>query len=63
MAWSGTLRATDALARYGGEEFALLLPGSSLDAAATVLGRLRAITPEGVTLSAGLAQAEVNETA
>jgi len=63
LAWSGTLRATDALARYGGEEFALLLPGSTLDAAATVLDRLRSVTPEGATLSAGLAQAEVNETA
>jgi len=63
MAWSRALRTTDTLARYGGEEFALLLPGSTLDAAATVLDRLRSVTPEGVTLSAGLAQAEVNETA
>ncbi|MEK8053273.1 diguanylate cyclase [Ideonella sp. DXS22W] len=35
------LRTSDALARWGGEEFLLLLPGTPLAAAETVLARLR----------------------
>jgi diguanylate cyclase (GGDEF)-like protein len=55
QAWRTQLRASDTLARYGGEEFALLFPASSVEAAVTVLGRVRAATPLSQTCSAGLA--------
>ena len=51
--WSGELRASDLLARYGGEEFALALPGMGPEHAAEVIERLRRVTPEGETCSAG----------
>ena len=53
-----TLRQFDYAARYGGEEFALLLPGTSADQAAMLLGRLRlrwAILHPEVTFSTGVA--------
>jgi len=55
-AWRTELRETDTLVRYGGEEFAIALPGCSVEEAATVLERLRAVTPEGQTCSIGLAE-------
>jgi diguanylate cyclase (GGDEF)-like protein len=54
-AWSGQLRATDILARYGGEEFSLVLPGCGLPDGRVLVERLRETTPEGQTLSAGIA--------
>jgi diguanylate cyclase (GGDEF)-like protein len=54
--WRGALRAEDTLARYGGEEFAAVLPRCRLDDAHEVLERLRALTPEGLTCSVGLAE-------
>ena len=54
-AWSSMLRTTDLLCRYGGEEFSVLLPAATTDQAAEVLERLRAVTPQGQTFSAGLA--------
>jgi diguanylate cyclase (GGDEF)-like protein len=66
------LRAADALARWGGEEFLLLMPGTSVDDARTVLDRLRAAVAEGgfeqiapglqVTFSAGLVAVQEGET-
>jgi diguanylate cyclase (GGDEF)-like protein len=53
-AWSEALRQGDILARYGGEEFALALPGTGIDAAETMLERLRDLLPEGQTCSAGV---------
>jgi len=57
-------RAEDFLARIGGEEFALLLPMTTLEAAATVADKLRCVVegaefrhhgdPVRVTMSAGL---------
>src|SRR5260370_38864531 len=38
------LRRTDYIARWGGEEFNMLLPGTRLDAATTVLERVRTAT-------------------
>jgi diguanylate cyclase (GGDEF)-like protein len=54
-AWSRTLRTTDLLCGYGGEEFGVLPPAATTDQAAEVLERLRAVTPQGQTFSAGLA--------
>jgi diguanylate cyclase (GGDEF)-like protein/PAS domain S-box-containing protein len=54
-AWQAAIRATDRLVRYGGEEFALLLPNCSPDHALTLANRLRAVMPDGVTVSIGVA--------
>jgi diguanylate cyclase (GGDEF)-like protein len=54
-AWSAMLRTTDLLCRYGGEEFSVLLPGATTEEAAEVLERLRSVTPQQQTFSAGLA--------
>jgi diguanylate cyclase (GGDEF)-like protein len=54
-AWRSVLRETDLLARYGGEEFAVALPGCDAETAAQLVERLRAVTPEGESCSAGLA--------
>ena len=55
QAWRACLRGGDFLARYGGEEFGLLLEGCTLSEAMRVIERLRAATPAGQTLSAGIA--------
>jgi diguanylate cyclase (GGDEF)-like protein len=62
-AWLQHLRAVDLLARYGGEEFVLLLPGVGPERALEVLERLRAGTPAGQTVSAGVATWDGDETA
>jgi diguanylate cyclase (GGDEF)-like protein len=49
------LRTTDLLCRYGGEEFSVLLPDATSDRAAEVLERLRQVTSQGQTFSAGIA--------
>ena len=54
-AWDSTLRAEDAIARFGGEEFLVLLPDTSPEEAAEIVGRLRERTPMRQTCSAGLA--------
>jgi diguanylate cyclase (GGDEF)-like protein len=54
-AWTNQLRASDILARYGGEEFSLVLPGCTLGDGRVLVDRLREMTPEGQTLSAGIA--------
>ena len=56
MSWRRELRPTDILARYGGEEFAAVLPACSLEGAKVVVERIRAATPAGQTVSAGIAQ-------
>jgi diguanylate cyclase (GGDEF)-like protein/PAS domain S-box-containing protein len=55
-AWRLAVRASDFVARYGGEEFAVLLPDCPLDEALDVIERLREVTPEDQTVSAGLAE-------
>jgi diguanylate cyclase (GGDEF)-like protein len=44
--WQGMLRAGDVLARVGGDEFAVLLPGCTLETAATIAERLRSAVSE-----------------
>lgn len=60
-AWAGALRAEDLLARFGGEEFLCLFRRCGLAEALPVIERLRAATPGGVTVSAGLAAWEPGE--
>jgi diguanylate cyclase (GGDEF)-like protein len=64
LMWRRELRPTDILTRYGGEEFAAVLPACTLEGAMVVVERIRAATPAGQTVSAGIAQwdgAEDNE--
>jgi diguanylate cyclase (GGDEF)-like protein len=56
------LRPTDVLARYGGEEFGLLL-SCTVAPARTIVDRLRAVMPQGVTCSVGLAEWDRHEAA
>jgi diguanylate cyclase (GGDEF)-like protein len=62
-AWGSVLRPYDVLARYGGEEFSLLLPDVEIEDAITLVERLRAATPAGVTCSAGVAEWDGSEDA
>jgi diguanylate cyclase (GGDEF)-like protein/PAS domain S-box-containing protein len=55
-AWRLAVRASDFVARYGGEEFSVLLPDCPIDEAMDVIERLRQVTPEGQTVSAGVAE-------
>jgi diguanylate cyclase (GGDEF)-like protein len=61
VTWRRELRPTDILARYGGEEFAAVLPACSLEGAQVVVERIRAATPGGQTVSAGIAQWDGSE--
>jgi diguanylate cyclase (GGDEF)-like protein len=55
-AWQTRMRRSDLLARYGGEEFTVLLRDCTPVQAVMVLDDLRAVTPDGQTFSAGLAE-------
>ena len=59
--WSAALRPADRLARLLAGEFAIVLPGCAADDACRVLERVRAVRPEGVTASVGLAQWDGHE--
>jgi diguanylate cyclase (GGDEF)-like protein/PAS domain S-box-containing protein len=61
--WRSTLRPTDMIARYGGEEFAVLLAGCEMELAMEIVERLRSISVEGQTCSAGVAQWDGEESA
>jgi diguanylate cyclase (GGDEF)-like protein len=55
-AWRDTLGDRGFLARYGGEEFTVLLPGVGLVQARDLMESVRLATPDGVTVSVGLAE-------
>jgi diguanylate cyclase (GGDEF)-like protein len=61
--WRARLRVVDTLCRYGGEEFVVLLPDCPLNEATAVIERVRSATPEGQTLSGGIARWDGDETA
>ncbi len=61
--WRLRVRVVDTLARYGGEEFAMLLIGCPPADGAAVIQRVRAATPMGQTLSAGIAEWDGEESA
>ena len=61
--WRLIARVTDLIARYGGDEFAVLLCDCSADAARTVLERLRAALPDGMSCCAGVAQWDGDQSA
>lgn len=56
IAWDSELRGEDTIVRFGGEEFLVLLPDCPLEQAGAIVERLRGVTPQGQTCSAGLAQ-------
>jgi diguanylate cyclase (GGDEF)-like protein/PAS domain S-box-containing protein len=55
IAWDAELRGEDTMIRYGGEEFLVLLPDCPIEQAVGIVERLRAVTVDGQTCSAGLA--------
>jgi len=52
QALAGAARASDTVSRYGGEEFCLILPGTPLDAAVQLAGRIREEVPEACARAA-----------
>jgi len=63
QAWRNQLRPTDLLARYGGEEFTLVLPACDAEQAEQLVDRMRPLTPESQTFSAGIALRQQGEAA
>jgi diguanylate cyclase (GGDEF)-like protein/PAS domain S-box-containing protein len=55
VAWRGELRGEDTILRFGGEEFLVVLPGCDTVGATEIVERLRAVTTNEQTCSAGLA--------
>jgi diguanylate cyclase (GGDEF)-like protein len=62
-AWRSALRESDLLTRYGGEEFAIALPDCDAREAHRLIERLRAVTPQGESCSAGIATWDHSESA
>lgn len=60
-AWRASLREEDIMARIGGEEFGVLMQSTTIFEAEIVVERLRKATPEGETVSAGIAQWDGSE--
>lgn len=60
-AWTTVLRDNDLLARFGGEEFLVLLRDCPIEGALDCADRLRAVVPEGMTCSAGVAAFQPGE--
>jgi diguanylate cyclase len=61
--WREGARASDLVARIGGDEFALLLPGADEAGATEVVTRLLERLPSGRSVSFGVAEWDMRETA
>ena len=61
--WGEEIRGTDVLARLGGDEFGLLLHGSDLETARTVVERLQQVAAAHNGVSAGVVQRAPGESA
>jgi diguanylate cyclase (GGDEF)-like protein len=61
--WREGARASDLVARIGGDEFALLLPGADEVGAAEVVMRLLEHLPRGRSVSIGVAEWDLRESA
>jgi diguanylate cyclase (GGDEF)-like protein len=62
-AWKDHLRTDEFVARLGGDEFAILIVGCNERQGARIVQRLKRAVPQGVTISAGIAQWDRAETA
>jgi diguanylate cyclase (GGDEF)-like protein/PAS domain S-box-containing protein len=62
IAWDSKLRGEDTIVRYGGEQFLVVLQDCTLEQAAEIIGRLRAVTPGKQTCSGGVACWDFAET-
>jgi diguanylate cyclase (GGDEF)-like protein/PAS domain S-box-containing protein len=60
IAWDSELRGEDMIVRFGGEEFLVVL-ACPLDEAGEIVERLRGVTPQGLSCSAGIAQWDFTE--
>ncbi|HEV7481731.1 MAG TPA: diguanylate cyclase [Solirubrobacterales bacterium] len=63
VAWDSQLRGADTIVRFGGEEFLVVIPDAGLEAASELVERLRAVTPDDQTCSAGIACWDFSESA
>jgi diguanylate cyclase (GGDEF)-like protein/PAS domain S-box-containing protein len=63
VAWDSQLRGADTIVRFGGEEFLVVIPDAGPEQAAELVERLRAVTPDAQTCSAGLACWDFSESA
>jgi diguanylate cyclase (GGDEF)-like protein len=61
--WRIEVRQSDFIGRYSGEEFIVILPDCSSASAFDVVERLRAVTPDGQTVSGGIATWDGSEPA
>jgi diguanylate cyclase (GGDEF)-like protein/PAS domain S-box-containing protein len=62
-AWRIEIRQSDFIGRWDGEEFIVVLPDCSSVGASDVIERLRAVTPDGQTVSGGIATWDGSESA
>jgi diguanylate cyclase len=61
-AWRDALGGEGFIARYGGEEFTILLPGIDLVGSRSIIEAVRLATPDGMTVSVGVAERASDET-